>query len=39
MVSPEPNKPPIHVFELAEGNVRRVVGGERAGAIISMTGG
>jgi uridylate kinase len=30
---------PIHVFELAEGNVRRVVEGERVGTIISTTGG
>ena len=33
------NKLPIHVFELAEGNVRRVVEGERVGTIISTTGG
>src|SRR4029450_10040498 len=25
---------PIHVFELADGNIRRVVGGERVGTII-----
>jgi uridylate kinase len=29
------NKLPIYVFELAEGNVRRVVAGERVGTIIS----
>ena len=32
------NKLPIHVFELAEGNIRRVVEGERVGTII-RTGG
>jgi uridylate kinase len=32
------NKLPIHVFELAEGNVRRVIGGERVGTIISTSG-
>jgi uridylate kinase len=31
------NKLPIHVFELAEGNIRRVVEGERVGTIISTT--
>jgi len=29
------NKLPIHVFELAEGNIRRVAAGERVGTIIS----
>ena len=29
------NHVPIHVFELAEGNVRRVAAGERIGTIIS----
>jgi uridylate kinase len=29
------NKLPIYVFELAEGNIRRVAAGERAGTIIS----
>ena len=29
------NALPIHVFELAEGNIRRVVAGERVGTIIS----
>ena len=29
------NNLPIYVFELAEGNIRRVVGGERVGTIIS----
>ena len=29
------NRLPIHVFELAEGNIRRVVAGERVGTIIS----
>jgi uridylate kinase len=28
------NSLPIHVFELAEGNIRRVVSGERVGTII-----
>jgi uridylate kinase len=32
------NKLPIHVFELAEGNIRRVVEGERVGTIISTGG-
>jgi hypothetical protein len=26
---------PIHVFELAEGNIKRIVAGERVGTIIS----
>ena len=26
---------PIHVFELAEGNIKRVVAGERIGTLIS----
>jgi uridylate kinase len=26
---------PIHVFELADGNIRRVVAGERVGTLIS----
>jgi uridylate kinase len=29
------NNLPIYVFELAEGNIRRVVAGERVGTIIS----
>ena len=29
------NRLPIYVFELAEGNIRRVAAGERAGTIIS----
>lgn len=33
------NKLPIYVFELAEGNVRRVVAGKRVGTIISSPGG
>ena len=32
------NRLPIHVFELAEGNIRRVVAGERVGTIISTEG-
>jgi uridylate kinase len=32
------NKLPIHVFELAEGNIRRVVEGERVGTIIRTKG-
>jgi uridylate kinase len=28
------NRLPIHVFELAEGNIRRVAAGERVGTII-----
>jgi uridylate kinase len=32
------NKLPIHVFALAEGNIRRVVEGERVGTIISTGG-
>jgi len=32
------NKLPIHVFELAEGNIRRVVEGERVGTIIATGG-
>ena len=32
------NRLPIHVFELAGGNIRRVVGGERVGTIISTEG-
>jgi uridylate kinase len=32
------NKLPIHVFELAEGNIRRVVAGERVGTIITTEG-
>jgi uridylate kinase len=32
------NHLPIHVFELAEGNILRVVGGERVGTIISTPG-
>jgi uridylate kinase len=32
------NKLPIHVFELADGNIRRVVAGERVGTIISTEG-
>jgi len=30
---------PIYVFEMAAGNVRRVVSGERVGTIISTDGG
>ena len=26
---------PIHVFELADGNIKRIVGGERVGTLIS----
>jgi uridylate kinase len=29
------NALPIHVFELADGNILRVVGGEQVGTIIS----
>ena len=29
------NRLPIHVFKLAEGNIRRVAAGERVGTIIS----
>jgi uridylate kinase len=29
------NNLPIYVFELAEGNIRRVVAGDRVGTIIS----
>jgi uridylate kinase len=29
------NRLPIYVFKLAEGNIRRVVAGERVGTIIS----
>ena len=29
------NRIPIHVFELAEGNIGRIVAGERVGTIIS----
>jgi uridylate kinase len=29
------NNLPIHVFELAEGNIKRIVGGERVGTLIS----
>ena len=32
------NRLPIHVFELAAGNIRRVVAGERVGTIISTEG-
>ncbi len=32
------NRLPIHVFELAQGNIRRVVSGERVGTIISTEG-
>jgi uridylate kinase len=32
------NRLPIHVFELAEGNIRRVVAGERVGTIITTEG-
>ena len=28
------NRLPIHVFELAQGNIRRVAAGERVGTII-----
>jgi uridylate kinase len=31
------NRLPIYVFELAEGNIRRVAGGERVGTIISSS--
>jgi uridylate kinase len=31
------NRLPIHVFELAKGNIRRVAAGERVGTIISTT--
>jgi len=33
------NKLPIHVFGLADGNIRRIVAGERVGTIISTPGG
>jgi uridylate kinase len=33
------NKLPIHVFRLADGNIRRIIGGERVGTIISTPGG
>ena len=33
------NRLPIYVFGLADGNIRRVVGGERVGTIISTPGG
>jgi uridylate kinase len=33
------NSLPIHVFELAEGNIRRIVAGERVGTLISTPGG
>jgi uridylate kinase len=33
------NRLPIHVFGLAEGNIRRVLAGERVGTIISTPGG
>ena len=33
------NDTPIHVFEQAPGNIRRVVSGERVGTIISSQGG
>jgi len=33
------NKLPIYVFELADGNIRRVAAGERVGTIISTPGG
>ena len=29
------NNLPIHVFELADGNIKRIVGGERVGTLIS----
>jgi uridylate kinase len=29
------NNLPIHVFELADGNIERIVGGERVGTLIS----
>ncbi len=32
------NRLPIHVFELADGNIRRVVAGERVGTIIATEG-
>ena len=28
---------PIHVFELADGNIKRIVAGERVGTIISTS--
>jgi uridylate kinase len=31
------NNLPIHVFELAEGNIKRVVSGERVGTLISSS--
>ena len=31
------NGVPIHVFELAEGNIKRIVAGERVGTIISTS--
>jgi uridylate kinase len=31
------NNLPIHVFELAEGNIRRIVAGERVGTLISTS--
>ena len=33
------NKLPIHVFGLADGNIRRIIAGERVGTIISTPGG
>ncbi len=38
MVSPVLNKLPIHVFELTDENIRRVVEGERVGTLISTPG-
>jgi uridylate kinase len=35
MVSPVLNNLPIYVFELREGNIRRVLAGERVGTIIA----
>ena len=29
------NNLPIHVFELADGNIKRIVSGERVGTLIS----
>ncbi len=38
LVSPVTNDLPIHVFEPADGNIRRVIEGERVGTIISTGG-
>ena len=38
MVSPFRTTFPIHVFELAPGNIQRVLAGERIGTVISTNG-